>query len=199
MAPGETSEAKAAPEPLYLVQRFVNSVDLETGEDELQTPEALRDWFAERGLLGGDDRVTAADLKRAIDVREGLRAVLLQNNGLPLDEELVERLDRAVGRASVRVRFAPDQRARARRQLLRRRRGDRAADGDRRRGRRARPLGAAQGVPARGMRVGVLRQLEELVGALVLDGVVRQHREGAGVPRAAARGGGGRRPPIEGV
>ena len=51
MAPGETSEAKTAPEPLYLVQRFVNSVDLETGEDELATPEALRDWFAERGLM----------------------------------------------------------------------------------------------------------------------------------------------------
>jgi predicted RNA-binding Zn ribbon-like protein len=109
MAPGETSEAKTAPEPLYLVQRFVNSIDLETGEDELETPEALRDWLAERGLLGPDDGVSAADLKRAIDVREGLRAVLLQNNGLPLDEELVERLDRAVGRASVRVRFAPGQ------------------------------------------------------------------------------------------
>jgi predicted RNA-binding Zn ribbon-like protein len=109
MTPGETSEAKTAPEPLDLVQRFVNSVDLETGEDELETPEALRDWFAERGLLGRDDRVTAAELRRAIEVREGLRAVLLQNNGLPLDEELVERLDRAVGRASVRVRFTPDQ------------------------------------------------------------------------------------------
>jgi len=58
MAPGETSAAKSAPEPLYLVQRFVNSVDLETGEDELETPEALRDWFAERGLLGTDDSVS---------------------------------------------------------------------------------------------------------------------------------------------
>jgi predicted RNA-binding Zn ribbon-like protein len=40
-------------------------------------------------------------------VREGLRAVLRGNNGLPLDEQAVERLDRAVGRAAVRVRFAP--------------------------------------------------------------------------------------------
>jgi predicted RNA-binding Zn ribbon-like protein len=109
MAPGETSKAKTAPEPLYLVQRFVNSVDLETGEDELETPEALRDWFAGRGLMERGDAVTAADLRRALDVREGLRAVLLQNNGLPLDEERVERLDRAVGRASVRVRFTPGQ------------------------------------------------------------------------------------------
>jgi predicted RNA-binding Zn ribbon-like protein len=107
MAPGETSAAKTAPEPLYLVQRFVNSADLESGEDELGTPAALRDWFAERGLIDADEPVSAADLRRAIDVREGLRAVLLQNNGLPLDEELVEKLDRAVGRASVRVRFEP--------------------------------------------------------------------------------------------
>src|SRR5215210_7019359 len=107
MAPGESAPAKTAPQPLYLVQRFVNSVDLESGEDELSSPEALRDWFAERRLMKGGDAVSAADLKRAIDVREGLRAVLLQNNGLPLDEDRVERLDRAVGRAGVRVRFAP--------------------------------------------------------------------------------------------
>src|SRR3954463_1574435 len=107
MAPGETSTAKTAPEPLCLVQRFVNSVDLETGEDELVTPEALRDWFAERGLMDPTESVNAADLRRAIDVREGLRAVLLQNNGLPLDEELVRKLDRAAGRASVRGRLPP--------------------------------------------------------------------------------------------
>jgi predicted RNA-binding Zn ribbon-like protein len=107
MAPGESSAAKTAPQPLYLVQRFVNSVDLETGEDELTSPEALRDWLAERGLMGAGEPVSRADLRRAIDVREGLRAVLLQNNGLPLEEEAVERLDAAVGRAAVRMRFAP--------------------------------------------------------------------------------------------
>jgi predicted RNA-binding Zn ribbon-like protein len=57
-------------------------------------------------MEAGDD-VSAADLKRVVDVREGLRAVLLQNNGLPLDESRVERLDRAVRRAGVRVRFVP--------------------------------------------------------------------------------------------
>jgi predicted RNA-binding Zn ribbon-like protein len=107
MAPGESTPAKTAPQPLYLVQRFVNSADLETGEDELASPDALRDWFAERGLMDAGDSVSAADLKRAVDVREGLRAVLRQNNGLPLDEQAVERLDRAVGRAAVRVHFAP--------------------------------------------------------------------------------------------
>ena len=107
MAPGESTPSKTAPQPLYLVQRFVNSVDLDSGEDEFASPDALRDWLAERGLMDTGDAVNAADLRRAIDVREGLRAVLLQNNGLPLDEERVERLDRAASRAAVRVHFVP--------------------------------------------------------------------------------------------
>lgn len=107
MAPGESTAAKTAPQPLYLVQRFVNSVDLESGEDELSSPAALRDWFSERGLMESGEAVADADLKRALDVREGLRAVLRHNNGLPLEERSVERLDRAVRRAGVRVQFAP--------------------------------------------------------------------------------------------
>jgi predicted RNA-binding Zn ribbon-like protein len=107
MAPGESSVAKTAPEPLYLVQRFVNSLDVESGEDELASPEALRAWFAERGLMDSDEPVTAADLRRAVDVREGLRTLLLEHNGHGRDDDHVRRLDRAAGRAAVRVRFEP--------------------------------------------------------------------------------------------
>jgi predicted RNA-binding Zn ribbon-like protein len=107
MAPGETSAAKTAPEPLYLVQRFVNSVDLESGEDEFESPQALAGWLSDRGLMEKGGAVSAADLRRAIDVREGLRALLLEHNGRPLDAERVKRLDQAVGRAPVRVRFEP--------------------------------------------------------------------------------------------
>ena len=42
MAPGDSAAEKTAPQPLYLVQRFINSIDLESGEDELTSPEALR-------------------------------------------------------------------------------------------------------------------------------------------------------------
>jgi predicted RNA-binding Zn ribbon-like protein len=107
MAPGESPPSKTAPQPLYLVQRFVNSIDRESGEDELQSPEALGRWLAERDLLDPAEAATEADLARAIDVREGLRAVMLANNGLPLDGEKVDRLDRAVRGAGVRVRFRP--------------------------------------------------------------------------------------------
>ena len=106
MAPGGTTPEKTAPQPLELVQRFVNSVDLESGEDELTDPDALRRWLAERDLIGADEGVSKADLKRALDVREGLRALLMANNGVPADEERVARLDRAARRAGVRVAFA---------------------------------------------------------------------------------------------
>jgi len=105
MAPGESAPAKTAPKPLYLVQRFVNTIDLESGEDELATPAALGDWLAERGLMEASEQVGKADLRRAVEVREGLRALLLANNGLSLDADMVARLDRAAARAGVRMRF----------------------------------------------------------------------------------------------
>jgi predicted RNA-binding Zn ribbon-like protein len=106
MPPGDSPPEKTAPAPLELVQRFVNSIDMESGEDELESPEALRSWLAARELMGAREGVGAADLRRALDVREGLRALLLRNNGLEFDEHRVERLDRAAARAGVRVSFS---------------------------------------------------------------------------------------------
>jgi len=107
MPPGTSVPEKTAPGSLELVQCFVNSVDLESGEDELGVPDQLRAWLAERDLIEPGETVTAADLRRALDVREGLRALLMANNGMAPDDERVERLDRAAARAGVRVRFQP--------------------------------------------------------------------------------------------
>jgi predicted RNA-binding Zn ribbon-like protein len=57
----------AAPEPLRLVQRFVNTVDLENDR------EWLPDWLAEHDLA-------ASDGKSALELREALRALLRVNN-----------------------------------------------------------------------------------------------------------------------
>ena len=102
----ESAPEKSAPGELYLVQRFVNSVDLETHEEELAAPGALRDWLVERELMQPDEPVTEGDLRRTLEVREGLRALLLAHNGHELDEAKVERLDRAASRAGVRLRFS---------------------------------------------------------------------------------------------
>jgi predicted RNA-binding Zn ribbon-like protein len=107
MPPGDSTPEKTAPEPLRLVQRFVNSIDLESGEDELTGPDELAAWLRAHGLIERGSKVTSADLRRTLDVREGLRALLLANSGMATDAELVERLDRAAARAGVRVEFKP--------------------------------------------------------------------------------------------
>jgi predicted RNA-binding Zn ribbon-like protein len=108
MAPGDSTPEKTAPQPLYLVQRFVNSVDLEDGDDELVDPDALRAWLAERGLMEADEPAGPADLRRALALREGLRAALMANNGMTPDPGKLEGLEAAAGRAGLRLRFGPD-------------------------------------------------------------------------------------------
>jgi predicted RNA-binding Zn ribbon-like protein len=65
---------KAAPEPLREVQQFINSIDLEHELDWMP------DWLEERGLSAGE-------LERAQALREGLRALVLANNGVALDPQ----------------------------------------------------------------------------------------------------------------
>jgi predicted RNA-binding Zn ribbon-like protein len=106
----ETQPAKRAPEPLRLVQQFLNSVEFENGEvdeDDLSTPKALRTWFLERDLIGARSKVTEDDLRRAVDVREGLRDLLGANAGREVSAESLARLDAASGRCGLRTTFAP--------------------------------------------------------------------------------------------
>jgi predicted RNA-binding Zn ribbon-like protein len=94
---------------LELVEQFVNSVHLHEGrpdEEQLGSPEGLRAWLAEHRLIAPSEPVSEGDLRRAIDVREGLRALALANNGVELDEAAIERLDRAASRAGLRLQAA---------------------------------------------------------------------------------------------
>ena len=102
---GEAEAEKCAPEPLRLVQQFVNSADLDRGEDELESPAALADWFGRHELLPSGTEVSATEHRRAIDVREGLRAVLFAHNGGDPDPRALERLERAAARAELRACF----------------------------------------------------------------------------------------------
>jgi predicted RNA-binding Zn ribbon-like protein len=89
------------------VQSFVNSRwDLNHDlEEQLRSPSELAGWFAERRLLEPGTKLTTADLKRALEVREGLRALLFVNNGATRDDRAIERLNRALSRAALAVRF----------------------------------------------------------------------------------------------
>ncbi len=65
-----------------LVQDFVNTLDVQAGEDQLHSPAALAAWLREHGLAT-DHHPTDADLGRARALREGLRAELRDHHDRP--------------------------------------------------------------------------------------------------------------------
>src|SRR5215211_2384573 len=70
-----------AEDDLRLVQDFVNTLDRENGVELFDGPAGLEAWLAYRGLAPG--RRSDADVRRALELREALRAILLANNGGP--------------------------------------------------------------------------------------------------------------------
>jgi predicted RNA-binding Zn ribbon-like protein len=100
-----------APTQLRPVQLFVNTRDIENGVDELSSPDALGAVLAEAGVAEPGLQPTAADLRTALDVREGLRALLLANNGVPVDAAELAPLERATRAGQLAGAFRPDGRA----------------------------------------------------------------------------------------
>jgi predicted RNA-binding Zn ribbon-like protein len=85
-------ETKPAPEPLLVVQAFVNTYEAETGIDQLADRGAAVRWFADAGLLDppqdGANAVEAPGVEAlSVDtvraVRECLRTLLVHNGGGP--------------------------------------------------------------------------------------------------------------------
>jgi predicted RNA-binding Zn ribbon-like protein len=99
---------QTAPGDLELVREYVNTLDKETGEDQLSTPRALGKWLAANGLLSRGTSLDAEDLRRAVELRESLRGLLLANNGAKVRRGDIETLDRAAASAELTVRFHDD-------------------------------------------------------------------------------------------
>jgi predicted RNA-binding Zn ribbon-like protein len=89
----------SAPGELGLVQRFVNTADLDRGTDQLADERGLRAWLAANGMAA---EVDAAGRERAVAIREALRALLLANHGGEPDPAAIATVDRA---AAVTVAF----------------------------------------------------------------------------------------------
>jgi predicted RNA-binding Zn ribbon-like protein len=104
-----------APGRLALVQAFLNShYDLETepGAELLCSPAALLAWLARAGLLDEPSEADADDhdLRRALVVREGLRALAADGGGRPAHDAggRPRLLEAATHGAGVEVRPGPD-------------------------------------------------------------------------------------------
>ncbi len=97
--------ANPAPGRLELVQDFVNTLDLEDGKDDLDTPAKLWSWFAERELLAPEDPIpSAAERATALELREGIRAILYSNNTGVSDPVALECLDRCEDNLHIHLR-----------------------------------------------------------------------------------------------
>ncbi|MDQ3985971.1 MAG: CGNR zinc finger domain-containing protein [Actinomycetota bacterium] len=104
-----TAARQAAPGDLELVRSFLNTRDVEQGTDELATPEGLRTWLTDRGLLDPDVPVTVEERHTTLALREGLRALALANNGVAPDRKTLDRLDQASGDLTLRVKLSDDE------------------------------------------------------------------------------------------
>ncbi len=95
-----------APGELETVRVFVNTLEVESGTDELSSPAALQTWLEAHGL-GRTGAATSADLHDARRLREAIRALLLENNGTSVRKEAAVTLGQAAKRARLALRFDP--------------------------------------------------------------------------------------------
>jgi predicted RNA-binding Zn ribbon-like protein len=90
-----------------LIRDFVNTRDLLDGIEELGSPGEFVTWLEAHGLTRGSVTATPADLRRAAELREALRRVLLGNTGLEVDREAAFAVvDRAARRAKIELCFS---------------------------------------------------------------------------------------------
>ena len=105
-----TAGDATVPSELAAVQALVNTIDLESGDDQLDSPEALRRFLAGHGLLDPSQPVSQDDLALALELREALRALLRVNHGEALDPAALEVVNRAT--AGIPLQVAVDDRGR---------------------------------------------------------------------------------------
>ncbi|SDS36686.1 CGNR zinc finger domain-containing protein [Microlunatus soli] len=92
-----------APPAAAIVRDFVNSYEPQVDAESFDSPTALRDWFASRGLASASVRFTLDDLHAATRLREGVRALLMTHAGCDADTGARDQLDRLLARLPLRV------------------------------------------------------------------------------------------------
>jgi predicted RNA-binding Zn ribbon-like protein len=97
----EPGNRAPAPGRLRLVQRFVNTNDLEDGPELLPDAAALGGWLRDAGLLGSGERLDADDHARAIALREAIRSLAAAHAGLAGDPAAADVVDAAARRAGL--------------------------------------------------------------------------------------------------
>jgi predicted RNA-binding Zn ribbon-like protein len=104
------TEEYAAPGELELVRMFVNTTDVETGQEGLDSVEALGAWMESQGLDAAGD-LDEEDLETAIAFREGLRGMLLANGGAELSADALDAVRRGAEWGTLQIAIDAEGRA----------------------------------------------------------------------------------------
>ena len=94
---------------MRLVQRFLNSVDIEEGTDTIDGPAGLRTWLASVGLPGARGTTSSANVAKVVRLREAIRDLLEARTHGTMDAATARRFDRAVGSVALRLRAAGER------------------------------------------------------------------------------------------
>jgi predicted RNA-binding Zn ribbon-like protein len=100
-------EKTSAEAEIELLQAFVNTNDVDTDRDALGTPEQLREWLAGRGLVDPSAPADREAHRRALAVREGIRALGRANNGEPIARADVATMNEAARSVALTVSVEP--------------------------------------------------------------------------------------------
>lgn len=96
--------AAGVPGQLWLVESFLNSVDVESAQDDLASPERFRRWLAAHHQPDAATSATADDLSLARELRTGLREVVAgHDHGADVRSD---RLDELAAQVPMRVSFS---------------------------------------------------------------------------------------------
>ena len=101
------SHAPAAGQ-LELVTAFLNTRDLEGGNDELDTTEHARRWVIRNRLVPPDVVVDATDREGLIEVRQAIHELVASSGRPTMDRRAVAVLNEAARRIRLGVRLHPD-------------------------------------------------------------------------------------------
>src|SRR3954453_18122663 len=103
-----TASPAAPPDGLATIREFINTGDLDRGEEHLGDPGVLAAWLAERDLAAPGEAWTRADLTRTIQLREALRALAAANAGESASPDALAAIERQRKRSRLGVVFGDD-------------------------------------------------------------------------------------------
>ena len=99
--------AGPAPGPLQVVQDFINTVDIESGAEDLREPADLTNWLASRELIEEGAEGGRADLDQARRLREALRVLAEANAGYEIDPQALAAVNEIAVEAAFTLQFGP--------------------------------------------------------------------------------------------